>query len=385
MSSRLLITAAILLSFSCSKVSFRDLDEVVSREIFTFNETTIPSEVLLEADNHQIMMLGETHYVQEHQEWGSLLLSKLNPLGYKIFMNEMSHAYSWMVEDFVNGDLDNLPGYILYFDETWLVNIKNFNINADNTDRITFFYMDVNHSFSDLRNSLIEVEKIIGGQEIFNRVKSDAYDSEPYRESVNDLLNELDGQESIYRNEWGDLWFERIREMVEIEIPSIEFRKSSYDDIREKTIHQIINKRMIDYPDSKYVINTGMFHAQKITLMGNNIPRIAQYLETDFPGTVYSIAFIGIKGYSKYNFYDENLFSVNLIDDTKKSDLAHVIGMKAGDFLSFLPLTDPIFKEEMNVSYTKSEKMKLAPGLQFDAIISYPEISLLKSMTRYNY
>jgi hypothetical protein len=181
------------------------------------------------------------------------------------------------------------------------------------------------------------------------------------------------------------IFLTHVIEMVEIEIPSLEFRTSANDDLRERTIHQIIIKRMTEYPDSKYVINTGMFHAQKMTLMGNHISRIAQYLESDFPGKVYSIAFIGIKGYSKYNFYDENLFSVNLIDDTKKSDLAHVIGSRAGEFLSFLPLTDPFFKEEMNVTYTKSETMQLAPGMQFDAIISYPEISLLKSMTRYNY
>lgn len=46
-------------------------------------------------------------------------------------------------------------------------------------------------------------------------------------------------------------------------------------------------------------------------------------------------------------------------------------------------LFDEIFKEEMDVTYT-SGAVHVSPGRQFDALITYPEISILKSLSEFS-
>lgn len=362
-------------------VDTRDVSSVVRENIITGNSEEVSQEFLEKAGENRILLIGETHYVQEHQEYVSTLLERLHALGYRIFFNEIFQSFSWMVEDYVNHDLDYLPDHIRFFDHYWLEAIRNFNAGLADSARFQFFYMDINHWRSNFANSLLEIEKIIGEQTLFAELKSREIDSGDYKSALSSLSNMLEQDPDRYRSQWGEKWYKRIREMIAVEIKSSDFRTHRDDALREVTMFNNIKSRIPDDPDTRVVVNCGFYHAQKNPLMGPKIKWLHQYFTENFPDKTYAIAFLGIKGERKAAFNDPNLISFDLTTETSGKDLVRIIADRAQANMSILPLNDILFKDNMRVTYVSGSTFHLAPGLQFDALVTYPYISVLQSMS----
>lgn len=375
-----------LIFISCGKeIDVEELKSIVEENILVFQESDELSDLTNIFENNEVVIFGETHYVQEHQDFIIDLLPDLSSSGYRVVYQELFHCFNWIVEDYINGKREDLPEFLLYFDATLIDGIKAFNNTVADEFKIGFRYMDVNHWKSNFTRSIEEIEKTIGPQSFFNDIKNVAVDTRDYTTTLQNTIGLLSQNENEFKSELGDRWYERIFEMIEVEIMSSNFRTERNSSSREKFMFDQIVSGLEDDSGNKVIINTGMFHGQKQTYMGENIMRIGQLLDAS-SWNVYSIAFIGVKGETKPSFdaTENNLF--DLVENASDENLIRIIDDISGKTISFLSLQNEVFiSEKVKVSYTSSTKIEATIGLQFDAIISYPAISTLQSMDIYDW
>lgn len=377
------LVSVLILTASCNKVSFNKLDAVVEDNLVVFPETEIPLALASLIESKQIIVLGETHYVEEHHAYISLLLDQYGPEGL-CFINEFSNAYNWMVEDYLAGAIQHVPYTIRLINQTWLEKLREINLSAETGTPVKFYFMDVNQWKDDFKTSIRESEKILGEQSIFALIKILDVDRNAYLYELEDLKEMLEIQELKYREEWGEKWYKRYLDLISLELESCRYRRSPDETMRELFMLDMIQNTLSKEPQLKALINCEMYHAQKETMMGADIQRLRALLESQSSYSMASIAFTGIKGKRKYKFDNEGEISFNMLENTAEDNLMHIIGQKAGDHMSLLLLDHEIFREEMNVSYTGGA-LRVAPGRQFDVLITYPEISILKSLTDFGY
>lgn len=377
---RTYIFLLLLIICSCEKGQIKDIKTVVERDLVTFSSDQIPSQLQRVINTHRIIILGETHYVQEHQEYISTILENTSDDS-TIFITESFNAFNWMIEDYVNSKIDYLPNSVNYFDSYWINRIRNIN----NSERhVQIYFMDVNHWQDNFINSISEIEKIIGLIEEFQNIKQIKIDSKEYTDELLLLKAKFEKEQDILIQKYGS-WYKRFFQLIDLEKESSDYRLSKNEDKREEFMTRLIIDLASKNPSKKIIINCGMYHAQKETLMGTGINRIGYFIKQEYPSQTYIIAFLGVKGVCKFHFYDESVVSFNLLNETKRHDLVNIIGNEAKNNYSFLIMDDEIFTEKMEVTYTTGSKKILSPAKQFDAIITYPEISILISMGNYDY
>ena len=372
-----------ILSCACNKVNYNKLDTAVENELVLFPQTEIPGELESLVESNQVVILGETQYVEEHHQYISLLLDRFGTEGL-CFINEFSNAYNWMVEDYIRGDIQHLPYTIRLLNHTWLEKIRDINLLAEGKSPISFYLMDINQWKEDFKISIEESEKIVGEQSIFALIKILDVDRNAYLYELEDLKEMLEQETAFYLELWGEKWYNRYLELIGLELESCRYRMSPDENKREFFMFDFIQSALKRNPECKTIINCGMYHAQKETMMGTDIQRLRALLEEKDPQGLASIAFSGIKGKRKYKFNSDQVISFNIVENTTDKNLMHIIGQKAGDQMSMLMLENEIFKLEMDITYTAGV-IRVAPGRQFDAIITYPEISILKSLTDFSY
>ena len=181
-----LLVLILFLTGACSKLRFNELESLVDDKLVLFAETEIPGELETLVEANRIVVFGETHYVQEHNEYISLLLDRYGPEGL-CFFSEFSNAHNWMIEDYVSGEIDYLPYKLRLLNHIWIEKIREINLAHEQVLPIQFYFMDVNHWEDDFTSSLIESEKILGEQSIFALIKILRADTDAYLRALYDL------------------------------------------------------------------------------------------------------------------------------------------------------------------------------------------------------
>ena len=378
-----LLLLALIITGACNKVGIHELESIVDDKLVLFAKTEIPGELKDLVEVKRILILGETHYVQEHHEYISLLLDQYGPEGL-CFINEFSNAHNWMIEDYIRGEIDHLPYSLRLLNHLWIEKIREINLASGPPYPIEFCFMDVNHWKDDFKNSIIESEIINGEQSIFAHIKILKADTDGYLRALYSLQELLEGESETCINTWGEKWYERYKTMVDLELESCLYRLSPDEERREMVMLRIVQSRLVPTPGLRAFINGGIYHAQKESLMGSNIKRLRALLEETYPDNICSLAFIGISGLRKYKFDDPEPISFDILKTAKQNDLIRIMGEKAGTYMSLLNLEDAIFDEEIDVTYTAGA-LRVAPGRQFDALISYPGITILESLSDFSY
>ncbi len=381
------IVPAFLLLFlmflwGCNKAGFNRLESAVQDNLVTFGPTEIPVELDYLVESNRIVIFGETHYVQEHHDYISLLLHRFGPGGL-CFFNEFPNAFNWMIEDYINGESNQISNSIRTLNHTWIESIREINLSDGLPGPIQFICMDVNHVKGDFKYSIREAEKLTGEQNLFALIKILKEDGNAYLKELYDLQEIFLLEGETYLESMGEKWFRRYQSLVDMELESCRFRMTGEEAIRENTMYSIIHTTVSNNPGIKAFINCGLYHAQKETMMGTPMVRIGALLSDTYPDTR-SICFVGIQGKRQYRFNDPEPVNFNVLESAEKIDLIRIIGSEASHQLALLLFEDEIFRKEMDATYTAGA-VRVCPGKQFDAIISYPEITILESLSEYSY
>ena len=92
-----------LIFISCGKeIDVQELKSIVEENILVFQESHELSDLTNIFDNNEVVIFGETHYVQEHQDFLVSQLASLSAAGYRVVFDELFHCFSWMVEDYLD-------------------------------------------------------------------------------------------------------------------------------------------------------------------------------------------------------------------------------------------------------------------------------------------
>ncbi len=364
----------------------QELQTLLSEEIILLesNQSDPTLEELYQ--NSEITIYGEKHYMQEQQNFIIDQLGSLNDAGYRIIVQELFYSFNWTVEDYINGDLEVLPEFLLYFDETLIEGIKTFNATVPDNQKFQLKYMDMNHWNSNLLTNLNEIEKILGEQDVFESIQDALPGSSNYDDSLDALKSSIDSNQAEYLAAWGEKWYDRIVDVVDFEILCLAWRDNGKNkEKREQTMFDHVKKFREINPNKKILINTGSYHAQKETYSGTDIPTLAKRLIQEYEG-VSCLAFVGIRGESKSGFDNQQIVNFDLTKSTDGDNLIQEIDAAAGNRIGFLPFSNSYFQtQETKMSYSSGHQVIAPLGKQYDGVISYPNISVLESMSKYDY
>jgi len=163
-----------------------------------------------------------------------LFVESLKPHGVRFFLQEFSHAYSWIVEDYVLGRRDSFQHFLSLFDGDWLRNLRRINQTLPEDEWIAFRYFDMNHiNDAGLLSLGIMNEEV----EILPYVKdvlSTCPQSIEYENTISDLYILLTEEREKIRSHITLFWYDRLLEIMEIEKRSLPVRKRWNDHAREQ-------------------------------------------------------------------------------------------------------------------------------------------------------
>ena len=359
-----------------------ELKQVISDELVLFDTNATPEELQDLYQQSDLLLFGEKHYVQEHHEFILSQLEELSNAGYTIIHQELFHCFSWMIEDYLSGEIEELPEFILYFDAALIKGVKQFNETVENSRKFNIVYIDVNHWSSNFTKCIHEIEKVIGQQGIFSAIKNNTPDTETYAINLDEIKALLESHSETYISEWGSKWHKRVYEVVLGEIASSEYRMNKSNEWREAVMFQNIESSLNAYPNTKHLVNVGSFHAQKQVYMGSPLERIGKRLDENYPNTS-SIVFVGMKGETKSNFAQQTNETFDLAN-AGADDMIREVYEQSQDRHVFLPLSNRRFiNTPVKISYSSKTTITAPIGYQFDALITFPEVSTFESMNTY--
>lgn len=377
---RTLITAALMVVIAAGCASGPDrkeLQTVIEDAAQVFEHGSLPPGLVNRISRAQVTLLGETHYVQEHQEMLVALFPELQRAGYRQLGVESMQAFGWILDDYVRGSRDDYPQGLAPLDSFWIEGLRDFNAPLAREDQIGVFCFDMNHWSDSFQQSLLAMSRELDHPEL-KRYAGEILLLDPGSTGYRRAL------ESLYTLELSDPWMERLTRMVEIEEQSIGLRDSMKDSAREALIIRLVEEQL-DAGTGKVVVNTGMFHAQRQVFMGTIRRRLGTILDERYdqnPDALFSLAVFGFTGERRNRFYDTESVGITPPWQRKENNLTRLLWElprrgEGGNI--FIPLDDPLFQESMGVAYSFDE-LRAAPGRQFDAYLVFSSISVLRSM-----
>ena len=389
---------AALGSIGCVSPASPRVQDALDTGVVTFEPGTVPDALVDHLAPHRVVLLGETHYVQEHHELVLELLERLHPHGLRWFAQEMSHSLGWIVEDYVLWQRDDYPNAVRPMDEHWIEGLRRLNRTLEPDDRIRFRYIDMNYALDGFTVSLWwMVRGTPAGQDIYQVVEQ-VLETRPGTEEYVHALDRLSGRlvedADTLSQRLGTVWYERLVELVEIEIRSLPIR-AQHDVHSREQIMIDLSMRMIDAANGETVgINVGMYHAQKRRYMGTRQQWLGEYLVEHaerFGGLdqLVSVAFFGFDGVRLRSFMDRDPEPVPPAIELPERNLMRQIaeltaardGAERPQSGAYLELSHPVFQRSMPIAFTFSP-LRAAPGRQFDAYVIFPEITILESLRR---
>ena len=132
-------------------------------------------------------------------------------------------------------------------------------------------------------------------------------------------------------------------------------------------------------------MNCGGFHAQKVRPPGAWEPVgawLAAHPEAygGDPSALRSVLFLGGRGQLKDHYSDTSTRSFDVVRDAPGNDLARILAERAQGQDAWLPLSDPLFSTTP-VEIDAAGVIRIAvPATFADAIVLYPQISVLASL-----
>ena len=396
--SVLLLLIGVLSVTGCVTAGSAGVRGVLESEIETFAPHHVPDALIDTLASRRVVLLGETHYVQEHQEFVLELLSRLHPSGLRWFTQEMPHAYSWIVEDYVLGLRDTYPESVRRMDEYWIEGLRAFNERQSETERVRMRYNDMNHAHDALLLSLSWMARGTPAGERIEPLVAGVLATRPGTDEYAAAVTQLDARLVTERDAivatLGSTWYGRIVEAVEIELRSLPIRAQHDVHARERIMIDLTMRTVADATDSIVAVNVGMYHAQKRRYMGTRQEWLGEYLAANadrFGGAdrLYSIAFWGFAGERIRSFMDRDPQPVPAAIERPPSNLSRQIaevvarrdGSERPESAAFLDLSHPVFARRMPIAFGHSP-LRAVPARQFDAYVIFPRITILESIRR---
>ena len=375
-----------------SAASYADHAATAVRFPFDGTEHSIPEPVVQALADHRIIVLGESHYSQEHQEFVSALLPRLYEHGVTHFAVESQHANGPLYDMYVKGADIVIPDEYLNLDRVWLDAARAFNAELSNENRplMTFAAIDMNHWPGTYRDSMFLYltyhDHDTLAETFLNMVRSS--DPEAYQEGVRSFARFVRDSDTGISNGLSPDVRQTLIDAAEIEIRSVTVRSVWNDETREAIITDNTMRVMSDVKaDGRLVLNVGRWHAQNTPIWPHRQkhPWVAERLKHRFgEGEVVTVACFAVEGVKKPTFRSSERVSFDLMTDSRRPHLARAIARRTGpEEIAFFDMHTLPTDRTTRVVYGPGERASVRAGEQFDALFIYPRQTVLHSSTAY--
>ena len=363
------------------------LRAIVDRDAVWFDASSVP-EPLSAAGlaGARVLLLGETHYVQEHQDFLVRLLPSLHAAGFRVLMQEDMHIAAWTGEEYVMQRSDELPREEAALNQTLLEGLRAFNAPLAEADRIHYAGFDMNHwrifsafarRFQDRFGPVPELDSLL----------ATTPDSAEYEAALAQLPAKLGADEASLTATLGAARYAQLQGLVEVETRSLPLRRAMDGAVREHIIEDLVAAVLAEASPAAVAINTGAFHAQKERWSGPEhepfgawLVRTPEQYGGD-PAALRSVAFLGAKGETQAHFYDTTTTHFDVTVDASEDDLARILAEQAAGRYAWLPFSDAMFANQGIAITWGDAPVVTPPAAQYDALVQYPEVSVLRSLS----
>jgi erythromycin esterase-like protein len=389
MTCRVARCALLLAAAACgnrSDIPRARIEPVVARDATFFGPDAVPDALAAALAGRRVVLLGETHYVQEHQDFLVRLLPRLHAAGFRFILQEDSQAMAWPGEEYAMLRSDELPDDVAAFDRTLLSGLRAFNASLPEAERIHFAGFDMNHSDGLFGSAAAEFQRRFGQVPQLEAALGARPRSSGYAVELDTAAARLEAEREGVIAIVGAGRYAELVDLVDVERKSVPVRSQFTDDAREAIIRERVAKALAAAGSAAVAVNTGMNHAQKEKFMGATSEYVGTWLKNHpevYGGDrekMLSIAFTGGRGTRRTEAWTTGTWTFDVTKDAAENDLIRIVAEQAAGQSAWLPLPDPIFEERIDIDLGRSI-YTVRPRRQFDAFVVYPDVSVLESLS----
>ncbi|NLI90499.1 MAG: erythromycin esterase family protein [Epulopiscium sp.] len=357
---------------------------------FDNTEDSINDEMINVLAPYKVVLVGEMHFVHEHQEMMGALLKRLHKEGFRYYLQEGSTSTGLMIDYYIKGKLEDLTKYEKSSDLTTINELRDFNRKLREEGRekeqISYIGFDLNHMRTEYETALKHIINIYQLPE-----KTFTF----YNHNAIKIKQALDRKEI---NGLNDSQINELKYITEAEIKSAEILASfdspgdkDFDYNREDFIESYVLKVIDSSKDrEKIIINTGSWHAQLILYRNvtddENFKWLGMRLKEYFKGNpngLYSFSCNAYEGQFRYNLYSPDFFNYNADKGLKKGALIPHLMKRYKTQTVFLDFTT-IPANDLPINIQKPHDMTCLPvNTQFNGMLVYPKASIPTALKYY--
>lgn len=369
-----------------SEVPRGAIEPVVARDAVFSAPDAVPDALAGALAGRRVVLFGETHYVQEHQDLLVRLLPRLHAAGFRFILQEDMQAMAWPGEEYAMLRSDELPDDVAAFDRTLLSGLRAFNAGLPEAERIHFAGFDMNHSDGMFGSAAAGFQRRFGHVPQLDAALAQAPRSSRYAAELDVAAARLEAEREAVIAVVGAARHAQLVDLVDVERKSIPVRRQFTDDAREAIIRERVVKALAAAGSAAVAVNTGMNHAQKEKFMGATSEYVGTWLAKHpgayggDPAALFSIAFTGAKGTRRSEAWTPGTWTFDVVAEAAENDLIRIVAERAAGRSAWLPLRDPIFDEKIDLDLGRST-YTVRPRRQFDGLVVYPDVSVLESLS----
>ncbi|MDH3292348.1 MAG: hypothetical protein OEO20_13315 [Gemmatimonadota bacterium] len=363
-------------------VTREQLAPVVQRDAVPFDLPVIPEEILDRLAPYRLVVVGETHLLEEHRTFVAALVRELHARGFRQLLVEWPSYANWVLEDFIMGSPLE-PGWQpgLGLGLRLFEAVRDFNATLAEAERVQVHGIDMNLTEyggpADFRNSLAGlVTHLPSAGPVAEFLQGDYGSPETQTPLLETLRAALERDAAPLRVSWGEHWYATVVEMVDVEIASVDIRarrESDYDRsvrMREDVIKDLADTRIAKTPHGT-IINIGSTHAQKSRLFGTDIEWLGEYLVRRSAVVDGSAFVIGVSAAYIQPAPGSTQSPYDVRNASPPNELHRVMVESFPNRTAFLPLDDPLFATGRVLLNVEEIIYSCAPAEQFDAILQF--------------
>ena len=353
------------------------LRAVVERVAVPFDASAPPDALVERLAAADLVVVGEHHGISEHGSAVASLVAALHAHGLRTLMLEYPQAVTWLLDGYARGMLDALDAAATATYGELLAGVRAFNLTLPPDERVRVYAIDVNAHEDEALPPLRGLMHQLGLPDLLVDAVA-AIEAGEARVAVLERVHErLHDPAEALQGAWGEARYQAVVDLVDAELRSLAVRSErterARDEARESLMHALV-ERYRARADGPTLVNVGAYHAQRTSRDGTVDVWLAERAH-DAGAEVYSLRVTPTKGELPRG---DALQRVDVLDDSPPNELLRVSVETFGHGRLFVPLHDPLFREERVVLSYLPRLDTEPPGLVFDGLLLLGEVHAIE-------
>ena len=382
-----LVILVIFLISGCAK-DYKIMTESIEKSVafdFDNSKESIPDDLINDLSNYKLLLMGEIHYVKEHQEFMGTLLTALHEKGFRYYLQEVGSANSVLIDYYIKGKIEVLPELYLNTDKSLIKILYDFNKGLREEDRedeqISYIGFDMNHFSGAYFTTITILSDLYNSADLkayISKMNDNGNDIEGFKALLVDFLNSTNDNDMDITDEQRD----KLNWMTQNELDTLIIKEDWSDLERESYIeNEVIRAIEKSNEEEKLIVNCGSWHAQLVPYwrLNGNVKWLGMRLTDYFaqiPEDFYSLAVTSYKGELKERIRSKNRESFRYSGINPKINLLRNFEENFGNryvFLNYKNISDMDLSVLVEYPY---DIINAPLNRQFNGLIVYPQLTV---------